>query len=139
PTGTSTVQPTTTPVATSTPTGCQAVTWTNLVNVTATGNTIQKTGGVGSTWDSGAVSSQAILSGDGYVQASVDVTSTYRMFGLSNGDTGVQFADIDYAAYLAGGTLMVYERGVYKGSFGSLTPGDVAKVSVESNVVKYYR
>ena len=48
PTGTSTVQPTTTPVATSTPTGCQAVTWTNLVNVTATGNTITANTSTGS-------------------------------------------------------------------------------------------
>jgi hypothetical protein len=107
--------------------------------VTVSGNTIQKTGGAGSTWDAGAVSTMAILSGDGYVQASVDVTNTYRMFGLSNGNAGVHFSDIDFAAYLASGALMIYESGAYKGNFGAIVPGDVVRVSVESNVVKYYR
>src|SRR2546423_7414278 len=92
-----------------------------------------------STWDAGAVSSLAIVSGDGYVQATVDALNTYRMFGLSNGDTNQTHTDIDFAAYMAGSTLMVYERGAYKGSFGSLAIGDVIRVSVESGVVKYYR
>src|SRR5205807_299916 len=58
---------------------------------------------------------------------------------LSNGDSGVQFSDINFAAYLAGNTLMVYENGAFKGRFSSLTPGDIVKVAVESGVVKYYR
>jgi hypothetical protein len=134
PTNTATSTPTNTPVS-----GCAPVSWVNTVNVTAAGNSIQKTGGVASTWDAGAVSGKSILSGDGYVQASVDVTSTYRMFGLGNGDAAVHFSDIEFAAYLAGGSLMVYEGGVFKGNFGALAPGDVLKVSVESGVVKYYR
>ncbi len=129
--------------ATNTPTppqsGCEAVVWTNSANVTITGNTIQKTGGAPSTWDAGAVSTRAIQSGDGSVQATVDAINTYRMFGLGNSDTTAHFSDIDFAAYLAGNTLMVYERGVYKGSFGSLAVGDIIRVAIESGVVKYYR
>src|SRR6478672_6669513 len=113
------------------PPSCVPVSWTNTVNVTVTGNTIQKTGGAGSTWDAGAVSTQAIASGDGYVQATVDVTSTYRMFGLSNGDTNQSYTDIDFAAYLAGSSLKVYEGGVSKGTFGTLAVGDVVKVAVQ--------
>jgi len=60
------------------------VAWTNLANVTATGNSIQKTGGAPATWDAAAVSNRAIQSGDGYVQATVDALNTYRMFGLNN-------------------------------------------------------
>jgi hypothetical protein len=132
-----------TPIPTSTPTntpvvGCEPVAWTATVNVTATGNSIQKTGGAGSTWDAGAISTRAILSGDGYVQATVDALNTYRMFGLSNGDNGVHFSDIDFAAYMAGSTLMIYERGTYKGTFGTLAVGDTVRVTVESNTVKYY-
>jgi hypothetical protein len=107
--------------------------------VAATGNTIQKNGGAASTWDAGAVSRRAIVSGDGYVQATVDALNTYRMFGLSNGDTNQTHSDVDFAAYLAGGTLIVYERGLSKGSFGSLSIGDVVRVAVEGGVVKYYR
>ncbi|MFL5732792.1 MAG: hypothetical protein ACJ78Q_06285, partial [Chloroflexia bacterium] len=120
------------------PPACLPVAWTNAANVTVTGNTIQKTGGAGSTWDAGAVSSQSIASGDGYVQATVDVTSTYRMFGLSNGDSSVLHTDIDFAAYLAGNSLKVYEGGLSKGTFGTLAPGDVVKVGVQGGVVRYY-
>ena len=75
----STITPTSTATRTpAPPPPCLPVTWTNTANVTVTGNTIQKTGGAGSTWDAGAVSTQSIVSGDGYVQATVDVTSTYR-------------------------------------------------------------
>src|SRR5205823_12089136 len=82
-----------------------------------------KTGGTASTWDAGAVSTRAILSGDGYVQATVDALNTYRMFGLSNGAGGVKFTDIVFAAYMSGITLIVYERGLYKGSFNALHVG----------------
>jgi hypothetical protein len=143
PVPTLTFTPTRTRTPTATPTtiasGCQAVTWTSPVNVTVTGNTIQKTGGSSGEWDAGAVSTVAIRSGDGYVQATVDATNTYRMFGLSNGNSGVLPGDIDFAAYLAGSTLMVYERGLNRGSFGTLAVGDVIKVSIESGVVKYYK
>src|SRR5439155_26370906 len=108
------------------------------VNVTATGNTIKKTGGSPSTWDAGAVSNQSVAAGDGYVQATVDVTSTYRMFGLSNGDTNQSHTDIDFAAYLAGSQLKVYESGGDKGVVGNIVPGDVVRVSVESGKVRYY-
>ncbi|MFL5733431.1 MAG: hypothetical protein ACJ78Q_09525, partial [Chloroflexia bacterium] len=138
PTSPATYTPTRTNTPTAVPTLCLPVSWTNRVNVTATGNTIKKTGGAGSTWDAGAVSDQAILSGDGYVQATVDVTGTYRMFGLSNGDSSVLHTDIDFAAYLAGNSLKVYEGGLSKGTFGTLVPGDVVKVGVQAGVVRYY-
>src|SRR2546423_10295628 len=83
-----------------------------------------------STWDAGAVSSLAIVSGDGYVQATVDALNTYRMFGLSNGDTNQTHSDIDFAAYLAGGTVTAYESGPNTGSFGSPSLGYENRVAV---------
>jgi hypothetical protein len=68
----------------------------------------------------------------------VDVTTTYRMFGLSYGDSSVLHTDIDFAAYLAGSSLKVYEAGALRGTFGTLAPGDVVKVSVQGGVVRYY-
>src|SRR5205823_10733601 len=114
-----------TPTSTMTPTPappptCVPVTWTNAVNVTVTGNTIQKTSGAGSTWDAGAVSSQAIVSGDGYVQATVDVTGTYRMFGLSNGDTNQSYTDRAEERRVGGRSLKGYESGPSRGTFGKL-------------------
>ncbi len=64
-------------------------------------------------------------------------TTTWRMIGLSNGDTNQDFTDIDFAAYLAGGSLCVYEAGAGRGCFGSFSTGDTIRVAVESGVVKY--
>ena len=63
------------------------------------------------------------------------------MFGLSNGDTDQGYADIDYAFYTypPTGQLLVFEKGVYRGSFGAYAAGDILRVAVESGVVKYYR
>src|SRR5689334_6146505 len=68
------------PVAALDPTSCRAVSWMNAVNVTAVANLIQKTGGISGAWDAGAISTLAIQSGDGYVEATVDSTDTQRMF-----------------------------------------------------------
>src|SRR5207248_9177634 len=59
-----TYTPTITNTPTPTPSNCQPVMWNNLINVAATGNTIQKTGGVSGQWDAGASSVQNIQSGD---------------------------------------------------------------------------
>src|SRR5205085_549098 len=132
---------TATPTLTNTPLPivCEPVEWANKVNVTASGNTLTKSSGIKSTWDAGASSTRALQSGDGYVEVTVDAIDKYRMFGLSNGDTDISFADIDYGAYLAGSQLQVYEDGAFRGTFGALIVGDVVRVSVESDRVKYYR
>src|SRR5207249_6440318 len=115
----------------------------DMVNLTVTGNTIQDTGGTGDAWDAGAGSVQSIESGAGSVEATVDSTSTYRMFGLSHANRYTSYTDIDYAAYLAGNALMVYENGVLRGTYGTLAVGDVVKVAVKGargrgNGVRYF-
>ena len=62
------------------------------------------------------------------------------MCGLANGDTDQGYADIDFAPYYVGdGKIYIYEKGIYRGSFGAYASGDKLKVAVESGVVKYYR
>lgn len=143
PTGTPTLTSTSTPALTATSTSlpsiCEAVSWTNLVNVTATGNSLQKTSGGSGVWDAGAISTRAIQSGSGYVQATVDDTTTYKLFGLSNGNYVPSTADVQFALFMAGGTLKVYENGLLKGNFGTYAVGDALKVAVEGGVVSYYR
>ncbi|MBI2157832.1 MAG: Ig-like domain-containing protein, partial [Candidatus Rokubacteria bacterium] len=46
----------------------QNATWTNLVNVTASGNSLLKTSGCDGCYDAGAVSQQQLTAGDGYAQ-----------------------------------------------------------------------
>jgi YD repeat-containing protein len=78
--------------------GPQPVTWTNAVGVTVNGNSLTTTGNGWNT--AGASSSQTIASGDGYMEFTASETTTYRLIGLSNGDTNQNYDDIDYAVYL---------------------------------------
>ncbi|HEY5839427.1 MAG TPA: MBG domain-containing protein [Pyrinomonadaceae bacterium] len=117
--------------------GPQPVTWTNTVGVTANGNSLTKTASEG--WgNAGAASTQTIASGDGYVEFTATETNTYRMIGLSNGDSNQNYPDIDFAIYPAiGATLDIREGGVSRGTFGSYATGDTLRVAVEGGVVKY--
>jgi subtilisin family serine protease len=115
----------------------QPVVWTALVGVSASGNSLTKTSGTGV--NSGAISIQRIPSGDGYVQLTASETSTYRMFGFSNGNTDASYQDIDFGLDLAPGALYVFEKGVNKGAFGIYATGDLLRVAVVGGVVKYSR
>ncbi len=114
----------------------QNVTWTNAVGVSVNGNSLTKTAAIN--WNnSGASSTQAIVSGDGYMEFTASETTTSRMIGLSRGDTNQDYADIDFAAYLDAHNVCVYEAGTARGCFGSFVAGDTIRVAVESGVVKY--
>jgi len=118
----------------------QSVVWTNVVGVTASGNSLTKT--AADNWgNAGAVSSQAIVSGDGYVEFTASETNRARMCGLGNGDSDQNYTDIEFAIQLTAsdGTngIWVFESGTFRGSFGTYTAGDKFRVAVEGGVVKY--
>jgi hypothetical protein len=119
----------------------QNATWTNVSpTIQVTGNSILKVSGTNA-WDAGAVSSQTITAGDGYMEFTPGETGTYRMCGLGNTDSSAYFGDIEYAFFLfdGGGTLQIYESGNFRGTFGTYAASDRLKVAVEGGVVKYYR
>jgi hypothetical protein len=108
------------------------------VGVTATGNSLTKT--AATTWgNAGAVSSQQIASGAGYVEFIASETTTHRMLGLSNGNSSTSYQDIDFAVHLSQGQLKVYESGTLKGVFGTYAAGDTLRIAVVGGVVKYFR
>ena len=117
--------------------GGEPVVWTALVGVSASGNSLTKTTRSG--YASGAVSVQQLLSGEGWVEITASETHTYRMFGLSNGNTDAPYADIDFGLDVAPGALYVFEKGVNKGAFGVYATGDRLRVAVVGGVVKYSR
>lgn len=118
--------------------GSGDVIWTNLVNVTATGNSVQKTSGCDGCPDAGATSQQQITSGDGYVEFTASETGALRFAGLSNGNPGTNAGGITFAIRLQSGIAEVRESGVYKADAAFMS-GDVFRVAVESGVVKYYK
>ena len=87
------------------------VRWIDGVNVTAVGNTLEKTGGINSTWDAGAVSG-ATISGDGYVDFTINATSDRLVCGLSVGDVDQDRTDIDFGFYCAVADISAMENGV---------------------------
>ena len=119
----------------------QNVVWTNVTGVSASGNTLTKTGAAG--WNAGAVSSQTINAGDGYVEFTASETNLARMCGLGNGDSGQNYTDIEYAIQLTASDgsngIWIFESGTLRGNFGTYGVGDKFRVAVQGGVVKYYK
>ena len=136
PTPAPTPAPTPSPTPSPTPTSGQAVTWTNLVNVAANGNSLTKSGGCGGCADAGATSQQAIASGDGYLEFTVSEIDTLRFIGFSTGSSGTSPDGIAAALRLQGGRAEVRERGTYRSEM-AVTTGDVLRISVGGGSVTY--
>jgi hypothetical protein len=115
----------------------EPVAWTSLVNATATGSDLARSGGtIG--FNAGGVSTKVIVSPDGHVELIASETSTHRLIGLSHGNSGESASDIDFAFYLgAGGPLYIQEMGVLRGTFGTYATGDRLRVALESGAVVY--
>jgi hypothetical protein len=123
-------------VSVATTTAGEAVIWTSLVGVTATGNDLNKTGTLVG-WNAGAASTRAIASGGGFVEFIASEKTTQRMLGLSNGDANVTSGDIDFAFSLEpNGVLSVYEGGV-KRATNTYATGNTLRVAIESGAVTY--
>jgi hypothetical protein len=118
-----------------------SVTWTNLVNVTVSGTVLQKTGGCDGCDDAGATSEQQLSAGDGYVEFTVGETNTIWVAGLSHGNDGAGYADIDFAFRFNGaGYADVLESGVYQpGGDTTYVSGDVFRVGVAAGRVQYFK
>jgi len=121
-----------------TPGTVEKVNWANPVNVTVTGNTLQKTNGCDGCADAGALSQQKISSGNGYLEFTATETGTFRFAGLSNGNSGTRGDGIAFAIRLQSGIAEIRERGVYRTDTPFIS-GDLFRVSVEAGVVKYYK
>ena len=60
------------------------------------------------------------------------------MIGLSNGNSGVDYTDIDFAVFLYNdGTLRAYENGSEVASYPSYESGDIITVEVSGGTVYY--
>ncbi len=113
-----------------------SVTWANLVGASASGITLSNTGCTAD-WGCGAVSTQTIASGDGFVEFTVSHLTSKSMAGLAIGNTSASFTDIEFALYLNAGTLQIYESGVSRGSVGTYAVNDRLRVAVEQGAVTY--
>ena len=117
----------------------QDVIWTSLVNTTATGGTIRKTGGANDgTYDGSGVSVQS-FSNNGYYEFTVGGANVERVTGLTDTPNDKNFTTFDFYVNVSeGGIAEFRERGVYLGD----TPynlGDVFRITVENGRARYSR
>lgn len=110
-------------------------------NTSATGNTIRKTGGTNSSWDSQAYSKNGFTNG-AFCTFSPDQILMNTMVGL-NRSTDVSTNDywtIDYAFYCNnGGDLRIYESGTDVGSVGTYAIGDLLSVTYDGSRISYIK
>jgi hypothetical protein len=121
--------------------GAQTLSWTGAVHAEAIGNLLQKTSGCDGCDDAGAASQQELIEGDGYVEFTIDHDGAFLLAGLSHGDEGTSYSDIDFAFRFNGaGWADVLENGVYQsGGDTPYYPGDVFRIAIVGNKVQYIR
>ena len=112
-----------------------ASSWGALVNATASGMTIKKSGGCGSCPDAGGV-----MAGQVTGSVSFTVSSGHSLVAGLNTDSSANTGyGLKYAFSFEGSNLFeIREGGVYK-TEGTFSASDVFKVSIEGTKVKYYR
>ena len=109
----------------------------NAIGCIVSGNNLTKA--IADGWTSGA-STVNTISSNGYVTWSVDSLGQ-TMAGLSNGDSSVAYADIDFAIYTtAGGQLYIIESGgLFYDTGYTYIAGDILKVQVTGTIITYYK
>jgi cysteine-rich repeat protein len=111
--------------------------WTDVSGAIVRDHSVRKEFGA-SAYDGGA-SSQATIGGDGFMEFTAVENSTTRSAGLSHGNAGTSYTDLDFSVYLAGSLVQVYEGGTHRGDFGNYDPGARFRVQVSGDVVTYSR
>ncbi len=117
----------------------QDVIWTSLVNTTATGGTIRKTGGANDgSYDGSGVSVQS-FSNNGYYEFTVGGANVERVTGLTDTPDNKDFTTFDFYVNLSEGTIAEFrERGQYLGDT-TYAVGDVFRITVENGRARYSR
>ena len=108
-----------------------------MVNLSASGGGLVKTGGCDGCPDGTAVSEQQISS-YGHVEFVAGETQTLRFVGLGYGGVGTEPAGIEFALRLQNGILEVRESGAYRAEAG-FAAGDVLRIAVDGGVVRYLK
>ncbi len=117
--------------------GITGLTLLNESNCTIVGDTVTKTSGT-NTWDAGARSRERYYACSASITCHPTQTSNYIMFGLSSNPVSPSYGDIDYAIYLDGGTVRIYELGnLVNSSISTYTANDVFTVTYDGEYVTY--
>jgi hypothetical protein len=117
------------------PQTADSVRWMSLINVTASGAGLVKTGGCDGCADAFAVSEQQVA-GSGALEFTAAEAGSLRFVGFGSGGVGTAAGDINFAIRLQGGVAEVRESGSYKTEIG-FGSGDVFRIAIDAGVVRY--
>jgi RHS repeat-associated protein len=121
------------------------VLWKDLSGVVMNGNMLKRTK-ASTGWDAGAVSTHTLpASTDGWIEVIVGETTTNRVLGFANNSTDNDYVQIDYAFYLNGSSLKIYETSASTNAAlkytapTALVPGEVLRIQRTGTSVQYKR
>lgn len=121
------------------------IVFTNTANTAVATNTIQRSGGVNNTSDSGGSSTKGVIADHWWIRFTITEINSLRYIGVSSTNTGTDFTTIRYAIAptalgSAANGLGIYELGVSQitagGNFGYLA-GDVFQIRCEKGIIYY--
>jgi hypothetical protein len=112
------------------------VVWTQLVNASAAGNNITKSGGDPSLDDAGGISSQSLGAGDGWLEVTVADPNAFRFVGLAHPHAGTSDGAVDFAFRMQAGRADVYESGAWAAD-NAVVAGDTLRVAITGGIVTY--
>ncbi|WP_338769279.1 T9SS type A sorting domain-containing protein [Bernardetia sp. ABR2-2B] len=111
------------------------LTWTGITGLTVDGsNQLVKSGSTG--WNTKAFSDEA-MTDDGGVIFTATTNDKRYMIGLSSTQGSVGFASIEYAIYVDGSNVRIFESGANIGSFGTFQIGDIFQVERVGTTIVY--
>ncbi len=113
-----------------------SITWSNPINVTASGTSLTKTAGCDGCFDAGALSQQQIAGGNGYAQFTAGASGPLRIAGLTPSFSMANPGTIAFGIRFQGNIAEVREGGAYRTDV-VFAAGDVFRISVRSGVVSY--
>ncbi|WP_420552089.1 DUF6443 domain-containing protein [Tenacibaculum aiptasiae] len=87
-------------------------------------------------WTEG-LATQGSFTGDGYVEFTTVDNSKYYIAGLSSTNTNAHYGTIDYAIYIRGSYVDIYESSLNKGNKTTNAIGDVFRVERIRNEIHY--
>ncbi|MCA1752640.1 MAG: hypothetical protein LC670_12800, partial [Flavobacteriales bacterium] len=117
----------------------EEVQWSSssLVNMAASGNSIQKIQG-GTNWNANASSLNKVFD-NGRLRFAPNETNRQKAMGLSHEDANDHINSIQFAFRMeSNGSLRIYESGNNRGTFGSFNAGDTLEIAVDNGTVKYF-
>lgn len=110
----------------------------SLANVSDLGNTLTKIQGYNQ-FNAGGSSLNTVKNG-GHFEYPITETNKKKAVGLSTHDPNFNYSSTNYCMLLeTNGKFTIYESGSWRLGNQSYTIGDILKIAVENNVVKYYR